>query len=152
MMFDLLIKSSENFGRESGARNISRSSSLEIKPSIVSDMKPIDDFESDMIYHEDVSEDNTDDRPDREKYDCPSNNSELIYEQNRKKEKEQIHNHLTKIFFAKEKFIRLNEEIKVNKDWSHPKKNLFVSMKNGVFANSPRKNLIIISDVSIMDI
>ena len=91
VMLDLLIESSEEFGRETVASNITRRTGLEIYPRILSYMETIDNLESNMIYHEDIPENHSHNNSNSEKYQNTYEDSKMIDKECWEKEKQEIH-------------------------------------------------------------
>lgn len=151
-MFDLFIESTEELGRESRACYISRGTCLEIDPGIFSYFESIDDLESDMIHHEDISEDISDD--DRNPYETKERRKkrEMKNERSRKNKEKKTHDSLSVFFLFYDKFARLQKEIEVDKYGCKPEKYFFVLVKKWMLPSPTCKYLIIITDIGIVDI
>ena len=150
VVLDLLIESSEKFGRESRASDISRGSSLEIDPCIFSYFEPIDNLESDMIHHENISEDISDDDPNPDETKERRKEREMKNERSRKNEEKKTHHPLSVFLFFYDKLSRFHQEIEVDKYGRKPEKNFLILVEKRVHATSSRKYLIIITDVGIV--
>lgn len=121
VMFYLFIETSKKFGRQSAATNISGCTSLEIDPSVFSNLESIEYLESDVVHHEDISEYHPHDHTNREKYSHSSKKTKMGDEECWEKKKNEIEESLSEVFFSHEESIRFDDEVKIDKYWSHPK-------------------------------
>lgn len=150
VVLDLLIESSEKFGRESRASDISRGARLEIDPGILSYFESIDDLESDVIHHKYISEDISDDDRNPDETKERRKKREMENERSRKNEEKEAHHPLSIFLFLYDKLSRFHQEIEVDKYGRKPEKNFLILVEKRVHATSSRKYLIIITDVGIV--